>query len=171
MIFFKKSTVYKNCLLLLTCLSFTLYSHTGQAAEKKDPMAIWPKPEKGYKQVVIQLPMLQNEELYRVELIPEKTIKTDCNRVMISGEMDTKPLTGWGYEYYVLSKINEPASTRMACIPQKIENKAIAIQTNLPFIDYNSKLPLVIYIPKNIHLSYRVWSAGLLHNAEENKNK
>lgn len=167
MTFLKKSTVCKLGLLLLNCLSFTLYSNVGYAAEKKDPMSIWPKPESGYKQIVIKLPILENEELYRVELIPEKIMKTDCNHIMINGEIETKPLIGWGYEYYVLSKINEPASTRMACIPQKIESKSIAIQTNLPFIDYNSKLPLVIYIPKNIDLSYRIWSAGLLQNAEK----
>lgn len=164
----KKSIMYNFSLFTIGCLSLISYSNTGYATNKKDPMAIWPKAESGYKQIVLNLPNIPNEDFYRIELIPEKTMKTDCNHVMINGVMEVKPLTGWGYEYYVLSKVNEPASTRMACIPQTIKTKEIAIQTNLPLINYNSKLPLVVYIPKEIRLSYRIWSAGNLQNTELN---
>ncbi|CAI3925446.1 Serine protease inhibitor ecotin (Eco) (PDB:1SLU) [Commensalibacter communis] len=164
--FSKNFSLCKICLSLIGFFSFFLNVTTGYTTDTKDPMSIWPKPEKGFKQIVIQLPHLQDEDLYRVELIPEKTLKADCNHIMINGTIETKPLTGWGYEYYVLSQIGQPASTRMACFPQTTELKQIAIHTNLKFLRYNSKLPLVIYTPKDIHLSYRVWSAGELKNAE-----
>lgn len=164
--FSKKISLYKYGLFLLCCFSMVFYTMTGYAANKKDPMSIWPKAESGYKRVVIQLPTLKDEDAYRVELVPQKTMKADCNHIMINGKIETRPLTGWGYEYYVLSQIYPPASTRMACIPEITQSKSISIQTNLSFIRYNSKLPIVVYIPKDIQLSYRIWSAASLQNAE-----
>lgn len=162
----KKYVFYKYSFFLLSCLTLISYGAPSHAANKKDPLSIWPQAEAGYKRVIIQLPSLPDEDLAKVELLPQQTMKTDCNRILINGDMETKPLSGWGYEYYVLSKIYEPASTRMACIPPTLSSKAITIQTNLPFLRYNSKLPIVVYIPKNIHLSYRIWSAGALQNTE-----
>lgn len=164
--FSKKNAFCKYTLFLISCLTLISYTTPSYAINKKDPLSIWPKAEDGYKKIIIQLPKIQDENLHKVELIPEKTIKVDCNHIMINGTIETKPLTGWGYEYYVLNQIGQPASTMMACNPPTLSNKTIAIQTNLPFLRYNSKLPIVVYIPKNIHLSYRIWSAGALQNTE-----
>lgn len=164
--FFKKTSLSKFSLFLLCCFSMIFFTMTGNATNKKDPMSIWPKAELGYKRVVIQLPTLKDEDAYRVELVPQKTMKADCNHIMINGKIEIKPLTGWGYEYYVLSQISPPASTRMACFPAVTQSKSITIQTDLSFIRYNSKLPIVVYIPKDVQLSYRIWSAAPLQNAE-----
>lgn len=163
----KKYTLCKYAFFLLSSLTLITYAVPSHAVNKKDPLSIWPKAEAGYKRVIIQLPPLSDEELSKVELLPQQTMKTDCNRILINGDIETKPLSGWGYEYYVLSKIYEPASTRMACNPPTLSSKPITIQTNLSFLRYNSKLPIVVYVPKNIHLSYRIWSAGALQNTED----
>ncbi|MDI2089785.1 ecotin [Commensalibacter oyaizuii] len=143
-------------------IAFNAYS-----ASKKDPLSIWPKPEQGYKRVVIDLPVLHDEDNYKIELVPQKSMQVDCNRFMVSGTMETKPLTGWGYEYYVLSSIGPAASTRMACPGSTMQSKLIPVQTRMGFIRYNSKLPIVVYVPKDITMSYRVWSANPLQQGTE----
>ena len=79
--------------------------------------------------------------------------------------MTTQTIQGWGYDFYRLDKISKPASTLMAC-PQIIkQEKQVSITTNLTFINYNSKLPLVVYVPDDITLAYRIWTSSSMHQA------
>ncbi len=152
----------KRFLFLISFLStFPLLHPLAQNSKKN--LQIWPKAEKGYQRFIIQLSTLANEDAARIELIPQKKILVDCNTILIHGNMQSKTIQGWGYNYYRLDSISLPASTLMACPNQTKQNKLISISTNLPFIKYNSKLPIVIYVPKDINLSYRVWSASDLY--------
>ncbi|MFS2220306.1 MULTISPECIES: ecotin [Commensalibacter] len=156
--------IRKQFLLLLSmCYLIPLYHASANLG--KNQLSIWPKAEKGYQRFVIQLPPLSNEYNARVELIPQKKIKSDCNTVIIHGHMTTQTIQGWGYDFYRLDKISKPASTLMAC-PQNIEQeKQVSITTNLTFINYNSKLPLVVYVPDDITLAYRIWTSSSMHQA------
>lgn len=154
-----------SAFFILSCTTIATTS-TGYAATKKDPLAIWPKAEKGYKKIVIKVPALQDEDARRVELVPQKLMKVDCNHTMISGAMQVKPLTGWGYEYYVLASMGPAISTRMACPDGTLHTKPVNVITQLSLLRYNSKLPIVVYVPTDIELSYRIWSAADLQKTK-----
>ncbi|MCS6742690.1 ecotin, partial [Acinetobacter baumannii] len=76
-------------------------------------------------------------------------------------ELDKKDLEGWGYDYYIVSDLNGPMSTMMGCLDNT--KKPAFVQANMgqaAFIRYNSKLPIVVYAPKDVDVKYRVWSTS-----------
>lgn len=136
------------------------------AAEVLDPrkplesIAPYPKAEEGFRRHVIYLPPLKNEDNARVELIMGKMLEVDCNRHMLGGKLETKTLEGWGFDYFVLSSVNGPMSTMMAC-PDGKKTKAFVTINNLNDLKrYNSRLPIVVYAPKDVQVKYRIWNAS-----------
>ncbi|UAN39573.1 MULTISPECIES: serine protease inhibitor ecotin [unclassified Enterobacter] len=128
-----------------------------QALEKVAP---YPKADKGMKRQVIQLPAQQDEANFKVELLIGKTLEVDCNQHRLGGQLESKTLEGWGYDYYVFDKVTSPVSTMMACPDGKKEKKFVtAYLGDNSLLRYNSKLPIVVYTPENVEVKYRVWKA------------
>lgn len=124
-----------------------------------DKVAPYPAAEKGMVRQVIYLPKLENEDNFKVELLIGKTLEVDCNRHMMGGKLVSKTLEGWGYDYLVLEQLSSPASTMMACPDQTKTKKFIAANLGDQTVErYNSKLPLVVYVPKDVEVKYRVWT-------------
>ena len=130
-----------------------------------DDLKPFPKPEDGYRRVVIRLPAVATPDDRRVELIFGKPMEVDCNRHILSGLLTRKVAQGWGYDYFVLGNIRGPASTLMACPPDE-PRKTAFVRIGLGRDDaqhgwqrYNPKLPIVVYLPDGIELQYRIWSA------------
>lgn len=123
-----------------------------------EQVAPYPAATKDQARYAIFLEPKKNEDNYKVELVFGKTMQVDCNRYMIGGTVDEKTLEGWGYNYYVVEQVGEPASTLMAC-PDNTKHDAFVAMTTQTFERYNSKLPIVIYTPKDVEVRYRVWSA------------
>lgn len=120
----------------------------------------FPAPKSDQKRYVIHLPSKPNEEEFKVELRPGRVEKVDgVNHYMLGGRIKTKQLEGFGYDYYEV-KLGPVASTRMAPMDQEgaaPQDAFIAI--NKPkLVRYNSRLPLVVYVPNNAQLRYRVWT-------------
>lgn len=112
------------------------------------------------KRQVIQLPVLQDEANYKVELLIGKTLEVDCNQHRLGGQLESKTLEGWGYDYYIFDKVTSPVSTMMACPDGKKEKKFVtAYLGDNSLLRYNSKLPVVVYTPENVEVKYRVWKA------------
>ena len=95
-----------------------------------------------------------------MELLIGQTLEVDCNRHRLGGELESKTLEGWGYDYYVFDKVSSPVSTMMACPDGKKEKKFItAYLGDDGMVRYNSKLPIVVYTPENVEVKYRIWKA------------
>ena len=109
---------------------------------------------------VIHLPKQAQEENFKVEILAGKTLTVDCNRQRLGGTLEEKTLEGWGYSYYRLDKVSGPASTLMACPDGKTRQDFVPVVGEGFVLRYNSKLPIVIYAPKDVEVRYRLWSAS-----------
>lgn len=144
-------------LLSLAILSAsTLYA----ADNKKDTIHMYPQPKEGSLRFVVEVPALENENNHKVELQIGKVMKVDCNQHILMGILETKPLKGWGYTYLEASNINGMrASTRMACSEPESEKFVTLAPSENSLRRYNSRSPIVVYVPKEYEVRYRLWSA------------
>jgi len=147
--------------LLAAFASTSAWAATSDASTQPlEKIAPYPKAEKGMKRQVIQLTPQEDESTLKVELLIGQTLEVDCNHHRLGGELASKTLEGWGYDYYVFDKVTSPVSTMMACPDGKKEQKFVtAYLGDTGMVRYNSKLPIVVYTPANIEVKYRIWKA------------
>ena len=119
----------------------------------------WPPAGDGETRFVIRLPALQDESGHRVELRIGKDLEIDCNRHWFGGKLEREVVSGWGYPMYRLIDVAGPASSMMACPEEEKRMAFVAVNMDDPFVSYNSKLPIVVYVPEGFVVRYRVWSA------------
>ena len=129
-------------------------------AAKLEEVAPFPKPEQGFTRQVIHLPSQPQEENFQVEILAGKTLTVDCNRQRLGGILEEKNLEGWGYPFYRLEKVIGPMSTMMACPDGKSKKDFVPVVGDGFLLRYNSKLPIVLYVPEDVDVRYRVWSAS-----------
>ncbi|WP_145550451.1 serine protease inhibitor ecotin [Yersinia intermedia] len=149
---------------LLMAVSVSTMAATSQPLDPQQPLdkiAPYPQPEKGMSRQVIFLEPQQDETRFKVELLIGKTLEVDCNRHMLSGTLETRTLSGWGFDYLVMDKISPPASTMMACPDNRRHPQFVAANLGDAAMQrYNSRLPIVVYVPKGVDVKYRIWEAG-----------
>ena len=152
----KKITTFAASLLAIACVSASAVA----AEQPLEKIAPYPKAEQGMKRQVIQLPQQQDESALKVELLIGQTLEVDCNRHRLGGQLESRTLEGWGYDYYVFDKVTSPVSTMMACPDGKKEKQFVmAGLGDAGMLRYNSRLPIVVYTPANIDVKYRIWRA------------
>jgi ecotin len=124
-----------------------------------DNMDAFPAAEEGQARHVLHLPPLEDESAAKVELIIGKMVKTDpVNRFFLAGEIEAVTIKGWGFTRYVVEKIGPMAGTLMAPPPgtEKVE-RFIPLRGAPYLVRYNSKLPIVVYVPEGAEVRYRIW--------------
>lgn len=129
-------------------------------AAKLEEVAPFPKPEQGFTRQVIHLPSQPQEQNFQVEILAGKTLTVDCNSQRLGGILEEKNLEGWGYPFYRLEQVIGPMSTMMACPDGKSKKDFVPVVGDGFLLRYNSKLPIVLYVPEDVDVRYRVWSAS-----------
>lgn len=156
----KNAPKFAIALIAAACVSTSAFANETPKEQPLEKVAPYPQAEKGMTRQVIQLPAQQNEANFKVELLIGKTLEVDCNQHRLGGQLESKTLEGWGYDYYVFNNVTSPVSTMMACPDGKKEKKFVtAYLGDNSLLRYNSKLPIVVYTPENVEVKYRVWKA------------
>lgn len=131
-------------------------------ARAADNMKAFPPAEEGMVRYVLQLPEQTNESAFRVELIVGKTVRIDKeNRYFFGGKIEAQTIAGWGYTRYTVSRLGPMAGTLMAVDPDAPKVDRFVTLSGEPYlIHYNSRLPVVVYVPEGAEVRYRIWSTG-----------
>jgi len=127
--------------------------------EKKDNIHMFPQSQEGFVRHVIEVPKTKNDNDHRVELLIGKTMLVDCNKHSLRGKIENVTLKGWGYKYLEISDIHNGPSTMMACPEPKTEKFISLYMGQETLRRYNSRSPIVVYIPEGYELRYRIWNA------------
>jgi ecotin len=150
----------KQCFYKFIILSSILLFNTFVFADSSG-IKPYPPAEEGYKRMVINLPLLVDEDAHKLELIIGKTIKVDCNHHWFGGQLTEEVAKGWGYTYFILKSVQGLASTLMACPPEmKDQETFVQVRGDGNLLRYNSKLPMVVYVPIDFEVHYKIWAAS-----------
>lgn len=164
----KSSSTLVASLLAAACSAAA--PHVADVQTQPSTDTPWPEASAGMVRHTIWLPAQQDEQVFKVELLPGQIQKVDCNQHNFSGRLETKNLQGWGYDYYVFTPASMMVSTRIACPDGGGKRKFVtAWLGNNAMLRYNSQLPIVVYTPDNIDLKYRIWQAGETQYSEIKK--
>ena len=161
-----------DCGRFLLMLAFTACSLVaGELHSDRDKeLKAFPPAGEGMRRFAIVLPHRQDEDLLKVELLVGRTLKLDPdNRYVFGGCLEQETVTGWGYEYFILKSLGPMAGTLMAVDPAAPKvDRFITLGGELRFHRYNSRLPLVVYVPQGVEVRYRIWrgNAGLAMASE-----
>ena len=148
-----------NKMCSITALSVFLAVISAHAA---DNMKAFPPAEEGMVRYVLQLPTQDDESIFKVELMVGKTVQIDeKNRYFFGGNIEKETIMGWGYPRYNVSKIGPMAGTLMAVDPDAPKVARFITLGGEPYIiRYNSRLPIVVYVPEGVEVRYRIWTSG-----------
>jgi len=98
-----------------------------------------------------------------LELIVGKTVQVDeKNRYFFAGKIENETIKGWGYTRYYVSKLGPMAGTLMAGDPNVPKvSKFITLAGEPYIIRYNSRVPIVVYVPEGVEVRYRIWTTDV----------
>jgi ecotin len=156
--------------VLLLLLMMGLVS-TGVPADLARELKAFPPAGEGMTRSVITLPPQADEDLLKVQLLIGKTVKLDPhNSYFFGGHLETETIPGWGYDKYVLKSLGPMAGTLMAVDPHEPKvDRFITLGGEPQLLRYNSRLPLVVYVPDGVEVRYRIWSGGKSSEIAERK--
>ena len=128
-----------------------------------DNMKAFPPAEEGMVRYVINLPEQEDEAAWRVELLVGRTVQLDAaNRYFFAGTLETETIEGWGFDRHILRQLGPMAGTLMAVNPDAPKaERFITLGGEPRLLRYNSRLPLVVYVPDGVEVRYRFWRADL----------
>jgi len=145
--------------IMLFGLSFSPTRSQAQETLIKVNSNIFPTPQEGYKRMIIEVPYSENDKNKKIEFSIGKMMEVDgCNHFGLNGNLEKKDLQGWGYSYYEFKTDGQVISTQMACPDATKRNLFVSAQPEL--VQYNGKMPIVIYVPQEYDVQFKIYSAG-----------
>lgn len=142
-------------------------SQESASAEAQKALEAYPAAEDGQQRWLIWFEAVSentDEDALRVDVrVGVRTEVDGVNRYRLSGELRKRSVEGWGFDSYHYEGESEVASTRMSA-------KGVIAQSDIVWnasqlIRYNSRLPLVVYMPAHLHLSYRILAPVTEYNS------
>ncbi len=108
---------------------------------------------------VLTLPKAEDESDRKIELVIGKTVPLEPNnRYFFGGKLEARIAEGWGFPYYILPKLGPMAGTLIAADPSAAKvDRFITLGGEPQLLRYNSKLPVVVYVPDGVEVRYRLW--------------
>jgi ecotin len=159
----------RSALSPVVIIALAVFSASAFGAEHPELKA-FPPAREGMERFVIVLQHKERgeEDNFQVEIIVGKEMLTDgVNRVRLGNTIEPRPLPGWGYTYYEVTGSSATMSTMMAPPPGAPMVTTFVTATPL-HVRYNSRLPIVVYVPTGYEVHYRIWQApGTAEKAEK----
>lgn len=143
-------------ILVMAVFSITIF------ATEPTQLEAFPAAKEGMVRFVIVLPFKERgeEDDFKVEIIPGRDMLTDgVNLIHLGTHIEPRPLKGWGYTYYEVTGRDVTMSTMMA-VPEGSREIMAFVPGDSLLVQYNSRLPIVIYTPKGYEIRYRIWNAA-----------
>jgi serine protease inhibitor ecotin len=90
-----------------------------------------------------------------------RTLGSSPGVIEVGGTIKEETIKGWGFPRYIVSKLGPMAGTLMAIDPRAPKvARFIKLGGDPYLIRYNSRLPIVVYVPEGVEVRYRIWTAG-----------
>lgn len=158
----------KKTLMQLLVVNLVVFGASAFTAEHPELKA-FPPAKEGMERFVIVLPHKERgeENSFKVEIIVGKEMLTDgVNLVRLANTIEARPLKGWGYTYYEVTGSSKTMSTLMAPPEGAVMVKKFITASPLQ-VPYNSRLPIVVFVPKGYEVRYRIWEASKITSEAE----
>ena len=160
----------RKILTQLLIIGLVVLSVSAFGAEHPELKA-FPAPKEGMERFVIVLPHKERgeEDSFKVEIIAGREMITDgVNLVSLGNTIEPRPLKGCGYTYYEVTGSSETISTMMAP-PEGAPMVKKFVTASPLYVPYNSRLPIVVYVPKGYEVRYRIWEVSEITRKAEKK--
>ncbi len=151
-----------KCLLPMLALMIFAATIPAEADDAKKYLKAFPPAKEDMVRHIIMLPHKDRgeDQNFRVEIFVGREMLTDgVNEVGLGGKIESKPLQGWGFTYYEVKKFGPAFSTLIGVPPGTPKVKKFVKIPSIT-IPYNSRVPLVVYVPKDGEVRYRIWQAS-----------
>jgi ecotin len=147
-----------------TLLPMIMLAGFSWIANAADDLKAFPPAERGMVRHVLTLPEEEREDNLKVELQVGRTVDLDeANRYFFAGKIEEETIKGWGYPRYWVKSLGPMAGTLMAFKPDALKRARFIGLGGEPYlIRYNSRLPVVIYVPEGAEVRYRIWRGDRL---------
>ena len=119
----------------------------------------YPAAAAGMKRIVIHLDAQADEYAWKIELSVGKVMETDgVNHIGGGAKIAEKTVDGWGYTYFEATQA-AMMSTLIGVPPGTPKVTRFVTMAGTGPVRYNSRHPLVVYVPEGLEVRYRLWKA------------
>lgn len=146
------------CFLIVSCGNQKNATNLNNTYSEMDQISLKEYPKlNGYHANTIKADPKENEELYKIQVVPGKTMEVDCNKYFLNGKYERKT-NRVGSTYFVFLSDGKAGSTMMGC-PDNSKHTAFVTGPTI-FTEYTSRSPIVVYTPDGIELKHRIWEGS-----------